>query len=68
MLTTKYGLGWVGDRGSRITLVGLFSNVGLTIAKGAAGWYMHSASLLADAGHSVSGMCTHRVSPREKLV
>lgn len=45
-----------GDRGSRITLIGLFANVGLTAAKGAAGWYMHSASLLADAGHSLSGM------------
>lgn len=44
-----------GDRGSRITLLGLFVNVGLTSAKGIAGWYMHSASLLADAGHSLSG-------------
>ena len=45
----------LGDRGSRITLIGLFSNVILTSAKGFAGWYMHSASLLADAGHSLSG-------------
>ena len=44
-----------GDRGSYITLVGLFSNIALTLAKGLAGWYMHSASLLADAGHSLSG-------------
>ena len=44
-----------GDRGSRITVIGLVSNVGLTAAKGAAGWYMNSASLLADAGHSLSG-------------
>ena len=44
-----------GDRGSYITLVGLFSNIALTTAKGFAGWYMHSASLLADAGHSLSG-------------
>ena len=51
------GLWRIGDRGSQITLIGLFANVGLTIAKGAAGWYMHSASLLADAGHSMSGMC-----------
>jgi cation diffusion facilitator family transporter len=43
------------DPGSRITLIGLFSNVGLTAAKGVAGVYMHSASLLADAGHSLSG-------------
>ncbi|KAF5380561.1 hypothetical protein D9615_004483 [Tricholomella constricta] len=45
-----------GDRGSRITLIGLVSNVGLTAAKGMAGWYMHSASLLADAGHSLSDL------------
>ncbi|KAF9464992.1 cation efflux family-domain-containing protein [Collybia nuda] len=45
-----------GDRGSRITLVGLISNVGLTTVKGVAGWYMHSASLLADAGHSMSDL------------
>ncbi|KAF8806412.1 mitochondrial iron ion transporter [Phlegmacium glaucopus] len=45
-----------GDRGSRITLIGLFSNVVLTSAKGFAGWYMHSASLLADAGHSLSDL------------
>ncbi|PPQ63483.1 hypothetical protein CVT24_005140 [Panaeolus cyanescens] len=44
------------DRGSYITLVGLFSNIGLTAAKGLAGWYMHSASLLADAGHSMSDL------------
>ncbi|KAI0661091.1 cation efflux family-domain-containing protein [Cubamyces menziesii] len=41
----------LGDRGSRITLIGLASNVVLTGAKGAAGWYMNSAALLADAGH-----------------
>lgn len=45
-----------GDRGSRITLIGLFSNVALTGAKGFVGWYMHSASLLADAGHSMSDL------------
>jgi len=45
-----------GDRGSRITVIGLISNVGLTAAKGAAGWYMNSASLLADAGHSLSDL------------
>ena len=44
-----------GDRGSRVTLVGLGANVLLTSAKGAAGWYMNSAALLADAGHSLSG-------------
>ncbi|TCD71617.1 hypothetical protein EIP91_007364 [Steccherinum ochraceum] len=45
-----------GDRGSRITVIGLLANVGLTASKGAAGWYMNSASLLADAGHSLSDL------------
>ncbi|KAH9978788.1 hypothetical protein BGW80DRAFT_1280928 [Lactifluus volemus] len=45
-----------GDRGSRITLVGLGANVLLTSAKGAAGWFMNSAALLADAGHSLSDL------------
>jgi len=45
-----------GDRGSRITLIGLLANIALTGAKGFAGWYMHSASLLADAGHSLSDL------------
>ncbi|KAH8078072.1 cation efflux family-domain-containing protein [Cristinia sonorae] len=45
-----------GDRGSRITVIGLLSNVVLTAAKGGAGWYMNSASLLADAGHSMSDL------------
>ncbi|KAF9263234.1 cation efflux protein [Marasmius fiardii PR-910] len=44
------------DRGSKITLIGLYSNVALTIAKGLAGWFLHSASLLADAGHSLSDL------------
>ncbi|KAF8530452.1 mitochondrial iron ion transporter [Hysterangium stoloniferum] len=45
-----------GDAGSRITLIGLFANIGLTATKGAAGWYLHSASLMADAGHSLSDL------------
>ena len=44
------------DRGSRITLLGLVVNVGLTASKGVAGWFMNSAALLAEAGHSASGM------------
>lgn len=44
------------DRGNDITLIGLVSNVVLTAAKGLAGWYMHSASLMADAGHSMSDL------------
>ncbi len=51
-----------GDRGSQITLLGLASNVSLTIIKGLAGWFLHSASLLADAGHSMSGP-SNRIAP-----
>lgn len=54
-LTIHPLLASTGDRGSRITLIGLMANIGLTASKGAAGWYMHSAALLADAGHSLSG-------------
>ncbi|GJJ06574.1 hypothetical protein Clacol_000767 [Clathrus columnatus] len=45
-----------GDRGSRITLIGLFANIALTAAKGTAGWFFHSAALLAEAGHSLSDL------------
>jgi Co/Zn/Cd efflux system component len=50
-----------GDRGSRVTLVGLAVNVLLTSAKCAAGWYMNSAALLVGAGHSLSGK--HALQP-----
>ncbi|KAI0268679.1 cation efflux family-domain-containing protein [Gloeopeniophorella convolvens] len=45
-----------GDRGSRITLIGLGVNIVLTGTKGVAGWFMNSAALLADAGHSLSDL------------
>ena len=48
-----------GDKGSRITLIGLAANVGLTVSKGTAGWFLNSASLLADAGHTASGAYHH---------
>ncbi|KAG8854540.1 hypothetical protein FRB91_003351 [Serendipita sp. 411] len=44
-----------GDAGSRVTLLGLGANIGLTVLKGVAGWYLKSAALIADAGHSLSG-------------
>ncbi|BEJ16417.1 hypothetical protein CspHIS471_0510220 [Cutaneotrichosporon sp. HIS471] len=44
------------DRGTKITLLGLGSNVALTVVKGAAGFFMNSASLLAEAGHSLSDL------------
>ncbi|KAJ7770145.1 mitochondrial iron ion transporter [Mycena maculata] len=45
-----------GDRGSQITLIGLFANIALTAIKGAAGYFTHSAALIADAGHSLSDL------------
>jgi hypothetical protein len=44
---------------------GLASNVGLTVTKGVAGIYMNSASLLAEAGHSLSDLLG--VSPHGHL-
>lgn len=44
------------DRGTRVTLLGLGSNVVLTAGKGLAGLWMNSASLLAEAGHSLSDL------------
>jgi hypothetical protein len=44
------------DRGTKITLLGLGSNVALTATKGLAGLWMNSASLLAEAGHSLSDL------------
>ena len=37
-------------------IIGLGSNVALTISKGLAGLWMNSASLLAEAGHSLSDL------------
>ncbi|ORX56421.1 cation efflux protein [Hesseltinella vesiculosa] len=51
-----------GKKGIQITLVGLVANVGLTISKGVAGWYMNSASLLADATHSLSDLLSDFVT------
>ncbi|CAG7854561.1 Metal tolerance protein 2 Short=OsMTP2 [Serendipita indica DSM 11827] len=45
-----------GDAASRVTLVGLGANIGLTLLKGGAGWYLNSAALIADAGHSLSDL------------
>lgn len=44
------------DRGSRITLIGLASNLALTGVKGTAGVILGSAALLADAFHSGSDL------------
>ncbi|GAA5894353.1 hypothetical protein JCM6882_007638 [Rhodosporidiobolus microsporus] len=44
------------DPGSRITLIGLVANVGLTALKGVAGYVLASSALLADAAHSGSDL------------
>lgn len=51
-----------GDRGSNITLLGLFSNIVLCISKGIAGVFLNSASLVADAAHSLSDMFSDLVT------
>jgi len=55
MTSNEAYLPFIGDAASRVTLMGLAANVGLTILKGAAGFYLNSAALIADAGHSLSG-------------
>ncbi|GAA94818.1 uncharacterized protein L969DRAFT_97219 [Mixia osmundae IAM 14324] len=45
-----------GDAGSRITLIGLASNVSLVLAKGVGGYLTNSAALIADAAHSLSDL------------
>ncbi|KAJ2722427.1 mitochondrial metal transporter [Coemansia sp. Benny D115] len=42
------------EAGSRITLIGMGANVGMSVAKGIAGVCFHSSALLADAAHSMS--------------
>ncbi|KAA1100787.1 hypothetical protein PGTUg99_027166 [Puccinia graminis f. sp. tritici] len=44
------------DKGSRVTLMGLAANIALTAVKGIAGYLLASASLIADAGHSLSDL------------
>ncbi|OAV89939.1 hypothetical protein PTTG_08391 [Puccinia triticina 1-1 BBBD Race 1] len=44
------------DKGSRVTLLGLAANIALTAVKGIAGYLLASASLIADAGHSLSDL------------
>ncbi|CAO1614060.1 unnamed protein product [Sympodiomycopsis kandeliae] len=51
-----------GDRGSNITLLGLFSNIVLCVSKGIAGMWLNSASLVADAAHSLSDMFSDLVT------
>jgi cation diffusion facilitator family transporter len=49
-------------RGVRITLIGLGSNIGFAIVKGAAGVFYQSASLIADALHQASDIVADGVT------
>jgi cation diffusion facilitator family transporter len=46
------------DAGVRITRIGLFSNLGMAIAKGAGGYLFNSQSMIADAWHSLTDLAS----------
>eukprot|EP00466_Bigelowiella_natans_P002447 jgi/Bigna1/83139/fgenesh1_pg.102_\ len=51
-----------GKKAQRITWIGMGANAGLCVAKGGIGFYSGSASLVADAAHSVSDMVSDVVA------
>lgn len=46
------------DAGVRITRLGLYSNLGMAIAKGAGGYAFNSQSMIADAWHSLTDLAS----------
>jgi ABC-type nickel/cobalt efflux system permease component RcnA len=46
------------DAGVRITRIGLFSNLGMAVAKGAGGYMFNSQSMIADAWHSLTDLAS----------
>lgn len=46
------------DAGVRITRIGLFSNLGMAIAKGVGGYMFNSKAMVADAIHSVTDLAS----------
>ncbi|PQE30655.1 cation efflux family protein [Rutstroemia sp. NJR-2017a WRK4] len=46
------------DAGVRITRIGLYSNLGMALAKGVGGYLFNSQSMLADAWHSVTDLAS----------
>ncbi|KAL2129421.1 hypothetical protein VTI74DRAFT_7815 [Chaetomium olivicolor] len=46
------------DAGVRITRIGLYSNLGMAIAKGAGGYAFNSQSMIADAWHSLTDLAS----------
>lgn len=46
------------DAGVRITRIGLYSNLGMAIAKGAGGYMFNSQAMIADAWHSLTDLAS----------
>ncbi|KAJ8065219.1 hypothetical protein OCU04_005924 [Sclerotinia nivalis] len=46
------------DAGVRITRIGLYSNLGMALAKGVGGYMFNSQAMLADAWHSVTDLAS----------
>ncbi|KAK7970263.1 hypothetical protein PG996_001303 [Apiospora saccharicola] len=46
------------DAGVRITRIGLFSNLGMAVAKGVGGYMFNSKAMVADAFHSVTDLAS----------
>ncbi|KAK4197433.1 cation efflux family-domain-containing protein [Triangularia verruculosa] len=46
------------DAGVRITRIGLYSNLGMAIAKGAGGYLFNSQAMIADAWHSLTDLAS----------
>ncbi|CAK7267203.1 mitochondrial metal transporter [Sporothrix epigloea] len=46
------------DSGVRITRIGLYSNLGMALAKGAGGYFFNSQSMVADAWHSLTDLAS----------
>jgi len=46
------------DAGVRITRIGLYSNLGMAIAKGVGGYVFNSQSMIADAWHSLTDLAS----------
>jgi len=46
------------DAGVRITRIGLYSNLGMALAKGAGGYFFNSQAMIADAWHSMTDLAS----------
>jgi divalent metal cation (Fe/Co/Zn/Cd) transporter len=46
------------DAGVRITRIGLYSNLGMAVAKGVGGYVFNSQSMIADAWHSLTDLAS----------